>query len=47
MPEFRQPPSRRYPWLFERLIPLLLGVLVLAMVVLLFIAIGVVLGWIH
>lgn len=46
MSKTRQPPPRRYPPLFEKSVPILLGMILLAMVVLLIVAISVAMGWI-
>lgn len=46
MSKTRQPSSRRYSPLLEKLIPILLGIILLGMIVLIIIAIGVAMGWI-
>ena len=40
----RPPPKRRYPPLYEKLVPVALGIIVLIIVVLLLIIVGVALG---
>lgn len=46
MSKTRPPAQRRYPSFWEKLIPIILGVIALAMLVLIFVAIGVSIGWI-
>ena len=40
----RTPPRRRYPGLYERLIPIALGIIILAITVLVIVILGVALG---
>ncbi len=45
MSETKKPPSRQYPPLWEKMIPYLLGFILLAMLILLVVAVGVAMGW--